>query len=100
MASLHGVTIVGLGDPVMDILVQVTHGQLSAMGISEPGGCVPIDAEQMQELLDLANASGLQGDPRRWVLGWHAPPGGVQYHEAVDVMPTCPSCSPQGFQQC
>ena len=45
------VLLVGLGDPVSDILVRLDDPSLAARvfdacGISEPGGCVPVDSDE------------------------------------------------------
>ena len=53
MVALHGVTVVGLGDPVMDVLVRLgSPEELSALGL-EAGGCLPVSEDQMQGLLDV-----------------------------------------------
>lgn len=47
--------VVGLGDPVMDVLFHVTHEFLARVA-DEPGGCVPVDSRQMAELMAAADA--------------------------------------------
>ena len=58
--------VVGLGDPVMDVLVHVSHEFLGAVS-TEPGGCFQIDAQLMKAQLERA---GEQGELVRWVGGW------------------------------
>lgn len=49
--------MVGLGDPVSDILVRLDDAGLAARvfttcGIDEPGGCLPVDTDDdIQQLL-------------------------------------------------
>ena len=43
--------VVGLGDPVSDVLVRLDEPSyakrvLAACGIAEPGGCLPVDADE------------------------------------------------------
>mmetsp|Transcript_21380 Transcript_21380/g.46797 ORF Transcript_21380/g.46797 Transcript_21380/m.46797 type:complete len:380 (+) Transcript_21380:82-1221(+) len=45
--------VVGLGDPVMDILASVSHEYLATV-TSEPGGCFAIAPEEMEKLLTSA----------------------------------------------
>ncbi|KAI3426463.1 hypothetical protein D9Q98_008830 [Chlorella vulgaris] len=42
--------VVGLGDPVLDIVARVDHELLQKLG-AEPGGCLPVSAEEMARLL-------------------------------------------------
>ncbi|KAL4853031.1 putative sugar kinase [Chlorella vulgaris] len=42
--------VVGLGDPVLDIVARVDHELLQKVG-AEPGGCLPVSAEEMARLL-------------------------------------------------
>ncbi|KAG2496791.1 hypothetical protein HYH03_005199 [Edaphochlamys debaryana] len=42
--------VVGLGDPVMDILAQVSAEWLTTVA-PEPGGCLPVSPKEMEELL-------------------------------------------------
>ncbi len=50
--------VVGLGDPVMDILANVSAEWLSAV-TQEPGGCLPVPPEEMEQLL---KSSGTQSE--------------------------------------
>ena len=61
------VLLVGLGDPVSDILVRLDDPSLAARvfdacGISEPGGCVPVDSDE--DIKSLLAACGEQ-----WITG-------------------------------
>ena len=61
------VLLVGLGDPVSDILVRLDDPSLAsrvfdACGISEPGGCVPVDSDE--DIKSLLAACGEQ-----WITG-------------------------------
>ena len=61
------VLLVGLGDPVSDILVRLDDPSLAARvfdacGISEPGGCVPVDSDD--DIRSLLSACGEQ-----WIAG-------------------------------
>ena len=42
--------IVGLGDPVMDVVVRVAPEFLSSI-TQQPGGCIPVDSSEMDALL-------------------------------------------------
>jgi hypothetical protein len=42
--------IVGLGDPVMDVVVPVSQEFLSTI-TQHPGGCLPVDGAEMETLL-------------------------------------------------
>lgn len=54
-------TIVGLGDPVMDMLVHVDAQKLDDLGLAT-GGCVPVSEEQMAALIQALKATA--GRPR------------------------------------
>lgn len=54
--------VVGLGDPVMDILAHVSHDYLASVA-SEPGGCFAIPPEEMATLLASA---GKQSELNRY----------------------------------
>lgn len=65
--SSSPVLLVGLGDPVSDILVRLDDPSLAARvfdacGISEPGGCVPVDSDD--DIRSLLSACGEQ-----WIAG-------------------------------
>ena len=45
--SMH---VIGLGDPVMDILVHISHELLSSVA-EHAGGCIPIDSKELTHLL-------------------------------------------------
>lgn len=47
-------TVVGLGDPVMDILLQVSEQFLASVA-DRAGGCVPIGSDEMDSFLSLAS---------------------------------------------
>ncbi|EFN56268.1 hypothetical protein CHLNCDRAFT_57678 [Chlorella variabilis] len=49
--------VFGLGDPVLDIVARVDHSLLERLGM-EPGGCVPVSAEEMGRLLALPEVHG------------------------------------------
>lgn len=61
MSTGHDITmkVVGLGDPVMDIVAHVSHDYLAAI-TEHPGGCVPISSDVMQAMLLNAEADGKQ----------------------------------------
>lgn len=44
------IRVMGLGDPVMDLLAHVTHDLLATI-TSEPGGCFSVDPSDMTTLL-------------------------------------------------
>jgi len=44
--------VCGLGDPVMDILANVSYDFLRNDVTKEPGGCIPVDASTMDKLLE------------------------------------------------
>lgn len=59
----HGTfTLIGLGDPVMDVVAHVEHAWLQAM-VPEPGGCIAVTAEEMAALVEKASQ---QCELRRW----------------------------------
>jgi hypothetical protein len=49
--ALH---VIGLGDPVMDILVHVSHELLSSVA-EHAGGCIPIDSKELSHLLAITS---------------------------------------------
>lgn len=50
-AESHAKTaIVGLGDPVMDVIVAVSPDFLSSIA-ERPGGCVPVSGDEMEALI-------------------------------------------------
>ncbi|KAL4449369.1 hypothetical protein ABPG77_007013 [Micractinium sp. CCAP 211/92] len=53
--------VYGLGDPVLDIVARVGHELLEQLG-AEPGGCLPVTAEEMAVLLALPE---VQADMKR-----------------------------------
>ena len=56
--------VVGLGDPVSDILVRLDDAPFAARvfasgGIDEPGGCLPVNSDgEISKLLSLCGAGG------------------------------------------
>jgi hypothetical protein len=48
---------VGLGDPVTDLIVELTHEELSGLA-GEAGGCVTIDGATLERLLSKLKAMG------------------------------------------
>lgn len=91
LAPLH---VAGLGDPVMDILVDVDPELLSTVA-DKAGGCIPIDTAEMSRLLDATTSSSA---PLAYVLP-HWP---VQAAAAANLaltpvwLSTCPACSLPG----
>lgn len=58
-------TIVGLGDPVMDMLVHVDDQKLGDLGLAT-GGCVPVSEGQMAALIQALRTTA--GSPRyTWI---------------------------------
>lgn len=53
MSMSKPILISGLGDPVMDVLIRLSHEELAALGL-EPGGCTPIDGDGINDLLETA----------------------------------------------
>jgi sugar/nucleoside kinase (ribokinase family) len=51
--------VIGLGDPVMDVLARVSHEFLASV-TSEPGGCYDISPEEMRSLVSKASEAGYQ----------------------------------------
>ena len=49
-AGGRAVRIVGLGDPVMDVVVPISPDFLSTI-TQHPGGCLPVDGAEMETLL-------------------------------------------------
>jgi hypothetical protein len=91
LAPLH---VAGLGDPVMDILVDVDPELLSTVA-DKAGGCIPIDTAEMSRLLDATTSSSA---PLAYVLP-HWP---VQAAAAANLpltpvwLSTCLACSLPG----
>jgi sugar/nucleoside kinase (ribokinase family) len=56
--------IVGVGDPVLDVVVHVPHAALAALD-AEPGGCAAVDAPAMAALLALPAVAAAPAPPRR-----------------------------------
>lgn len=54
-ADLQGV--VGLGDPILDIIARVPHEFLQSLG-AEPGGCITVEDADMERLLGLPEVQG------------------------------------------
>ena len=44
------IRVLGLGDPVMDLLAHVSHDFLASV-TSEPGGCFSVQPKEMSNLL-------------------------------------------------
>lgn len=44
-------TVVGLGDPVVDVLISLSHASFDQLGL-ERGGSTPLDSEAITQLLD------------------------------------------------
>ena len=59
--------IVGIGDAVTDVLVRVTPEFLSTI-TDQPGGCIPVTGDEMEQLLDLCSK---HGEPLRHVQKLH-----------------------------
>ncbi|KAF5842805.1 carbohydrate kinase-like protein [Dunaliella salina] len=47
--------VCGLGDPVMDILANVSHEFLVNDVTKEPGGCIPVDGPTMDKLIEVTS---------------------------------------------
>ena len=44
-------TVVGLGDPVVDVLISLSHASFDQLGL-ERGGSTPLDSQAITHLLD------------------------------------------------
>lgn len=44
-------TVVGLGDPIVDVLISLSHASFDQLGL-ERGGSTPLDSEAITQLLD------------------------------------------------
>lgn len=53
-SKLNGVpysAVVGLGDPIMDVLIPLSHGSFDKLGLQR-GGSTPLDSEAITQLLE------------------------------------------------
>lgn len=49
-SNLHTNTIVGLGDPIVDVLIPLSHDSFDKLRL-QCGGSTPLDSESMAQLL-------------------------------------------------
>lgn len=71
-------TVVGLGDPVMDVLFQVDHEFLATVA-EKAGGCTNISSDELERLTKLAGVC----EPVRWAhaaCSWQAPDASCSCH--------------------
>ena len=73
MAEIQGrqgrAVVIGLGDPVLDVVCRVKDAAVLRRLGMEAGGCLPVGAQEMAALLVLPE---VVADSRRWELP-HAP---------------------------